>query len=123
MDIMNLLLPAKTEPAIYYEYDNETQKYKEAIPFRCNIHGDEQVMGRKTQQQRGQWVEKSSLSIETDKSLPFKTVDKIEMVRNGKTYTVTGKEEIWNNPNAIKGLIAKHNIPKTVVLHLNKDDV
>jgi len=110
--------------AEYYEFDNKNKKYNDKIVFRYKTYDDTQYSERRNQVQGGNVSSKFSVSIKTTVSLPFKTKDKIKLLKDGREYMVTGVQELHNSVNALSNLIfpnRKGNNP--VLIHLNKDDV
>jgi hypothetical protein len=63
------------------------------------------------------------LSIKSSAPLNFKVKDKIKLLYDGRTYEVTGVQQL-QNVNPLMSLIlpsAKGQFPK--LIHLNKDDI
>jgi hypothetical protein len=117
------ILNAETLHAEYYEYDDVNKSYHPSISFRYKTYDDTQYRESRTQFQPGNLTSKFSLSIKSSAPLNFKVKDKIKLLYDGRTYEVTGVQQL-QNVNPLMSLIlpsAKGQFPK--LIHLNKDDI
>lgn len=123
---MNLQQMANGEflHAYYIEYDEDKKEYKPRKRFRYKTYDDTQYRESRYSPQAGHDTTKSTVSIETSAPYDFKTYDKVYLVNNDVTLTITAVEERQNTPFAMTNLVLpgmRKTSPKR--LHLNKDDV
>lgn len=110
--------------AEYFEYNDKTKRYNEPIKFKYKTYDDAQYFERRSQPQQGQLSSKFSLSIKTYTNLPYKVKDKVKLMKDNKTYEITGYQELQNNSQSLVNQLfptRKGNNP--MILHLNKDEV
>ena len=112
--------------AIYYEYDIDTQEYKDGLKFRYK-QNDEGIQGVSAggkkvelrQDMQGRRNTIYTFTIKTISTLPFKPMDNVKLISEEKEYTIKELFEDSSSTNNIANLqfpkVSK-NKPKVLIL-------
>lgn len=110
--------------AYYMAWDREENSYKPRRRFRYKTYDDTQYRESRYSPQAGHDTYKSSVSIVTTAPFNFKENDKVHLIKNDVTLSITAVDDLQNTPFSMTNMMfpgMKKNSPKR--LHLNKDDI
>lgn len=117
------ILNAETQQAELYAYDEVNKSYGVAVTFQYKTYDDTQYRESRTQFQPGNLTSKFSLSIKSSAPLEFKVKDKVKLLYDGRTYEITGVQELQNFNTMTSMIMPSAKGQHVKLIHLNKDDV
>jgi len=117
------ILNAETQHAEWYQYDDKTKSYFPKVKFRYKTYDDTQYRESRQQFQPGNLTSKFSLSIKTSAPIDFAVKDKVVLLYDGRTYEITGVQELQNMNVLVSQLMPSAKGQHVKLLHLNKDDI
>lgn len=117
------VIVGETQHAEWYQYDDKTKSYKPYVRFKYKTYDDTQYRESRSQFQAGNLTSKFSLSIKTSAPIDFKVKDKIKLLYDGRTYEITGVQELQNYNLLLSEIMPSAKGQHTKLIHLNKDDI